>query len=549
MLNGIIFLDCAAMNKQKKYNRLLSAFILLMAIVPLLTSCTSDEKKSCIDLGGSWQLSREISPDTLSKPTAITIPGSWNNVIRNSKDYAAIVRLEKTVFIKDEMRGKSMLLTLGRVGVSDELYINEKLAARTGGIPKAGTLSYHFTWQMPRRYFINPSMIKYGKENRITLRVFSHIITGVEGPVKLHFPETGTYRGLHDTHLPLIFNIVAIALNILFFLIMLLLYLSKKRKRIYLYFSLMLLFTIAGNFAVLDFDFPVNGLLRVRAFLITSSTVNFFALIAMKRFFEIRNRYISPVAVSILILVELAIIISPDTGFLFKYGAPAAIALGNAALLTATVLFAIALKRDPRQYWYFLFVALPIPLSAMRNSWYLVTLRFYELPLLIFMHIPLAFTIFMLYYIYDLERSKNEKDSLYSALLKKSKNIERILKSLQKDNAKPEPKDIIQDLVEYLDTNYQDRYDRKELSLKFNLNEDYMGQIFKKVTGTNISNYLNNRRIDAAKELLIDTDAKIIDIAYHVGFDNLTHFHRQFKKQTGRTPNEYRTLMTKEIQE
>jgi len=35
-------------------------------------------------------------------------------------------------------------------------------------------------------------------------------------------------------------------------------------------------------------------------------------------------------------------------------------------------------------------------------------------------------------------------------------------------------------------------------------------------------------------------------IAYHVGFDNLTHFHRQFKMQTGCTPNEYRTVRKKE---
>jgi len=70
-----------------------------------------------------------------------------------------------------------------------------------------------------------------------------------------------------------------------------------------------------------------------------------------------------------------------------------------------------------------------------------------------------------------------------------------------------------------------------------------MGQVFKKTTGINISNYINNKRIEGAKDLLIETDAKIIDIAYHVGFDNLTHFHRQFKKQTGKTPSEYRVMM------
>jgi two-component system response regulator YesN len=85
-----------------------------------------------------------------------------------------------------------------------------------------------------------------------------------------------------------------------------------------------------------------------------------------------------------------------------------------------------------------------------------------------------------------------------------------------------------------------------ELSRKFGLNEDYMGQLFKKVTGTTISNYINTNKINAAKSLLAGTNSKIIDIAYHVGFDNLTHFHRQFKKQTGCTPNEYRTVVKKE---
>jgi len=93
--------------------------------------------------------------------------------------------------------------------------------------------------------------------------------------------------------------------------------------------------------------------------------------------------------------------------------------------------------------------------------------------------------------------------------------------------------------------NFSEKYDRIELSKKFGLNEDYMGQIFKKATGTNISNYINTNRINAAKELLTDTSAKIIDIAYHVGFDNLTHFHRQFKIQTGCTPNEYRASRNK----
>lgn len=161
------------------------------------------------------------------------------------------------------------------------------------------------------------------------------------------------------------------------------------------------------------------------------------------------------------------------------------------------------------------------------------------------MHVPLVFIFITFYSIFDSEKSKREKDNLYKTLLVKSKNDIRLLKSLKVENKKPEPRDIIAKVIEYLDNNYAEKYDRIELSKKFGLNEDYMGQIFKKATGTNISNYINTNRINAAKELAVDTSAKIIDIAYHVGFDNLTHFHRQFKLQTGCTPNEYRTFVKK----
>ncbi len=50
------------------------------------------------------------------------------------------------------------------------------------------------------------------------------------------------------------------------------------------------------------------------------------------------------------------------------------------------------------------------------------------------------------------------------------------------------------------------------------------------------------KRIDAARQLLRETDVKVIDIAFHVGFDNLTYFYRNFKKNTGYSPIEYKRL-------
>lgn len=67
-----------------------------------------------------------------------------------------------------------------------------------------------------------------------------------------------------------------------------------------------------------------------------------------------------------------------------------------------------------------------------------------------------------------------------------------------------------------------------------------MGQVFKKVTGTSIASYINARRIEASLHLLRETGCRIIDIAFHVGFDNLTCFYRNFRKHTGVSPVEYR---------
>ncbi len=53
-------------------------------------------------------------------------------------------------------------------------------------------------------------------------------------------------------------------------------------------------------------------------------------------------------------------------------------------------------------------------------------------------------------------------------------------------------------------------------------------------------NYLLKIRVQRAKELLADTDAKICDIALNVGFSNQQRFNEIFKKYTGVTPLKHR---------
>jgi len=52
--------------------------------------------------------------------------------------------------------------------------------------------------------------------------------------------------------------------------------------------------------------------------------------------------------------------------------------------------------------------------------------------------------------------------------------------------------------------------------------------------------YLNELRISRAKELLVDTKDKILQIALQSGFESLSTFYTQFRKVAGVSPNEYR---------
>ena len=68
----------------------------------------------------------------------------------------------------------------------------------------------------------------------------------------------------------------------------------------------------------------------------------------------------------------------------------------------------------------------------------------------------------------------------------------------------------------------------------------YFCKRFKKVTGINFTDYVSRLRIENSKNLLLNPNLRISEIAYEVGFQSLTHFNRVFKKIVGQSPTEYR---------
>ena len=68
----------------------------------------------------------------------------------------------------------------------------------------------------------------------------------------------------------------------------------------------------------------------------------------------------------------------------------------------------------------------------------------------------------------------------------------------------------------------------------------YFCKMFKKGTGLSFTDYLARVRVEKAKNLLLNPNLRVSEIAYEVGFQSLTHFNRIFRKKAGQSPTEYR---------
>ena len=75
----------------------------------------------------------------------------------------------------------------------------------------------------------------------------------------------------------------------------------------------------------------------------------------------------------------------------------------------------------------------------------------------------------------------------------------------------------------------------------------YFCKLFRRVTGTTFTEFVSRTRVEKAKNLLLNPNLRVSEIAYEVGFQSLTHFNRVFKKVIGESPTEYRGHLPKAV--
>jgi AraC-like DNA-binding protein len=77
---------------------------------------------------------------------------------------------------------------------------------------------------------------------------------------------------------------------------------------------------------------------------------------------------------------------------------------------------------------------------------------------------------------------------------------------------------------------------------KLFISPNYLGDLLKRETGKSAQEHVQFKLINIAKDKIFDNEKSISEIAYELGFKYPQHFTRMFKKETGYTPNKYRSL-------
>ena len=104
------------------------------------------------------------------------------------------------------------------------------------------------------------------------------------------------------------------------------------------------------------------------------------------------------------------------------------------------------------------------------------------------------------------------------------------------------PHVYIQLAIDYIDSHYSENLSLPLIADQIHVNPAYLSALFKEETGKNYSEYLTERRMEEARNLLLDEEMTVSGVAEAVGYNSTRYFSRLFETKIGMKPNEYRRI-------
>lgn len=141
----------------------------------------------------------------------------------------------------------------------------------------------------------------------------------------------------------------------------------------------------------------------------------------------------------------------------------------------------------------------------------------------------------------------SKMDELTEAISAMTGNLKRMREADVPDFEQEEKNEagsfIVKNALAYIEKHYREKLTLTDVADQIYVSQWHLSKLLNRHTEHTFSELLNGVRIDAAKELLKDPSLRIGDIADEVGFMDIAHFSRVFKKQVGVSANEYRNSM------
>ena len=110
----------------------------------------------------------------------------------------------------------------------------------------------------------------------------------------------------------------------------------------------------------------------------------------------------------------------------------------------------------------------------------------------------------------------------------------------QIDSSTKKKIDRLKPVIKYVELHYGESSTIEDMAKLTGFSQSHFMRYFKEAFGVSFVTYLNDYRLSMAARLLLSTEESVLTISQQVGFENLSHFNRQFKRKYHQTPREYR---------
>jgi AraC-like DNA-binding protein/ligand-binding sensor protein len=94
--------------------------------------------------------------------------------------------------------------------------------------------------------------------------------------------------------------------------------------------------------------------------------------------------------------------------------------------------------------------------------------------------------------------------------------------------------------INFIQSRFQEHLSLKDVAAAAHISSSHLRKLFHEKIGISPMAYLNDYRLNISAELLAQTNIQVIQVAYQIGFESVSHFNHLFKRRFGKSPSKYR---------